>query len=100
MRIGEIYGPGKFGLSFEIFPPKTSDGDEALWENVGRLARLRPAFISCTYGAGGTTLEPVATIARLAPGLSTVAASSRGTTTTPSSSARPRGPTAGARRSR
>jgi methylenetetrahydrofolate reductase (NADPH) len=55
MRIAEIYRPGKFGLSFEIFPPKTSDGDDALWENVARLARLKPAFISCTYGAGGST---------------------------------------------
>lgn len=55
MRIGEIYRPGKFGLSFEIFPPKTPDGDDALWENVARLARFRPAFISCTYGAGGST---------------------------------------------
>ena len=55
MRIAEIYGPGRFGLSFEIFPPKTPDGDSALWENVERLARLRPAFISCTYGAGGST---------------------------------------------
>ena len=55
MRIAEIYRPGKFGLSFEIFPPKTPDGDDALWENVARLARLKPAFISCTYGAGGST---------------------------------------------
>jgi methylenetetrahydrofolate reductase (NADPH) len=55
MRIGDIYSPGKFGLSFEIFPPKTPEGDEALWDNVGRLARFEPAFISCTYGAGGTT---------------------------------------------
>ncbi len=55
MRIGEIYGPGKFGLSFEIFPPKSADGDSALWDNVERLARLKPAFISCTYGAGGST---------------------------------------------
>ncbi len=55
MRIGEIYGPGKFGLSFEIFPPKSADGDGALWNNVERLARLKPAFISCTYGAGGST---------------------------------------------
>jgi methylenetetrahydrofolate reductase (NADPH) len=55
MRIGEIYRPGKFGLSFEIFPPKTSDADETLWENVERLARFRPAFVSCTYGAGGST---------------------------------------------
>jgi methylenetetrahydrofolate reductase (NADPH) len=55
MRIGQIYGAGKFGLSFEIFPPKTPDGDSALWENVERLARLKPAFISCTYGAAGST---------------------------------------------
>ncbi|MGQ0637229.1 MAG: methylenetetrahydrofolate reductase [NAD(P)H] [Planctomycetaceae bacterium] len=55
MRIGEIYRPGRFGLSFEIFPPKTPEGDAALWENVGRLAQFRPAFISCTYGAGGST---------------------------------------------
>lgn len=55
MRIAEIYRPGKFGLSFEIFPPKTTDSDAALWENVGRLAGFQPAFISCTYGAGGST---------------------------------------------
>jgi len=55
MRIAEIYCPGRFGLSFEIFPPKTPDGDEALWENVERLSRFNPAFISCTYGAGGST---------------------------------------------
>jgi methylenetetrahydrofolate reductase (NADPH) len=55
MRIRDIYRAGKFGLSFEIFPPKTSDGDGVLWENVARLAAFRPAFISCTYGAGGST---------------------------------------------
>jgi methylenetetrahydrofolate reductase (NADPH) len=55
MRIRDIYTPGKFGLSFEIFPPKTPEGDGALWENVARLAAFQPAFISCTYGAGGTT---------------------------------------------
>jgi methylenetetrahydrofolate reductase (NADPH) len=55
MRIGEIYHPGEFGLSFEIFPPKASDQDATLFDNVGRLARYRPAFVSCTYGAGGST---------------------------------------------
>lgn len=55
MRIAEIFRPGHFGLSFEIFPPKTTDGDVTLWENVGRLARFKPAFVSCTYGAGGST---------------------------------------------
>jgi methylenetetrahydrofolate reductase (NADPH) len=55
MRIRDLYKTGKFGLSFEIFPPKTTEGDGALWENVARLAAYRPAFISCTYGAGGST---------------------------------------------
>ena len=44
MRIREIYRPGKFGLSVEIFPPKTPEGDTALWDNVSRLARFKPAF--------------------------------------------------------
>lgn len=55
MRISEIYRPGTFGLSIEIFPPKTSDGDVALFENLERLVKYQPAFVSCTYGAGGTT---------------------------------------------
>lgn len=55
MRISEIYRPGTFGLSIEIFPPKTTDGDVSLFENLGRLAKYQPSFISCTYGAGGST---------------------------------------------
>lgn len=55
MRIGDIYRAGKLGISMEIFPPKSADLDAALFENLGRLARYQPAFISCTYGAGGST---------------------------------------------
>ncbi len=55
MRIGEFYHQGDFGLSIEIFPPKTSEGDEALEQTLERLAAYRPAFFSCTYGAGGST---------------------------------------------
>ena len=55
MRIGEIYREGRCGVSIEIFPPKTPDGDKGLLRTLGRLAPYRPAFISCTYGAGGTT---------------------------------------------
>ncbi|MBS0267089.1 MAG: methylenetetrahydrofolate reductase [NAD(P)H] [Planctomycetes bacterium] len=55
MRIRDIYKTGTFGLSFEIFPPKTPEGDGLLWENVSRLAAFQPKFISCTYGAGGST---------------------------------------------
>jgi methylenetetrahydrofolate reductase (NADPH) len=54
MRIRDIYSR-QFGLSFEIFPPKTSQGDESLFEHLQRLVRYSPAFISCTYGAGGST---------------------------------------------
>ena len=57
MRIKEIYEKQPFGLSFEIFPPKSEAGDRSLVENLGQLARYRPDFISCTYGAGGTTRD-------------------------------------------
>lgn len=55
MRFPEAYGPGKFGLSFELFPPKTAAGDEELERNVEQLMAFRPDFITCTYGAGGST---------------------------------------------
>jgi len=55
MRIRDIYTAGRLGLSIEIFPPKTPDGDGALRETLTDLAPYRPAFISCTYGAGGST---------------------------------------------
>jgi len=55
MRIGEMYRDRRCGVSIEIFPPKSSDGDEGLLRTLGRLAPYRPVFVSCTYGAGGTT---------------------------------------------
>lgn len=55
VRISEIFRSGRFGLSIEIFPPKSADGDAALHEALARLVRYRPAFVSCTYGAGGST---------------------------------------------
>lgn len=55
MLIRDHYGPGKFGLSIEIFPPKTPAGDAALFESLDRLTAFQPGFVSCTYGAGGST---------------------------------------------
>ncbi len=55
MTLSQVYAPGKFGLSFELFPPKTSAGDEALFRHVGQLMEFQPSFITCTYGAGGST---------------------------------------------
>jgi methylenetetrahydrofolate reductase (NADPH) len=43
--------------SFEFFPPKTPEGKEKLRATWHELARLKPRFFSCTYGAGGSTRE-------------------------------------------
>ena len=51
----DLYQPNSLDLSIEIFPPKTSQGDDALFEHLQRLKAFAPAFVSCTYGAGGST---------------------------------------------
>jgi methylenetetrahydrofolate reductase (NADPH) len=55
MSLLSLYSPGHLGLSFELFPPKTPAAEEALWHNVGELMAFRPNFLTCTYGAGGST---------------------------------------------
>ncbi len=53
-------------LSLEFFPPKTEALEAQLWTCIGRLAPLRPRFVSVTYGAGGTTQARThATVARI-----------------------------------
>lgn len=44
-------------ISFEFFPPKTDAMEEKFWESIGKLAPLKPRFVSVTYGAGGSTRE-------------------------------------------
>lgn len=57
MTLSTHYGPGKLGLSFELFPPKTEAGEAALFKHVGQLVEFKPDFITCTYGAGGSTRD-------------------------------------------
>ena len=57
MQISDLYRNRPFGLSIEIFPPKTVKGDSSLLKNLERLAAFAPGFISCTYGAGGSTRD-------------------------------------------
>lgn len=53
-------------VSFEFFPPKTAEMEQTLWETVCDLAPIDPAFVSVTYGAGGSTRERThATVTRI-----------------------------------
>ena len=51
----DLYQPGKLTLSFELFPPKTEKGEANLYRHVETLMEFKPDFITCTYGAGGST---------------------------------------------
>lgn len=55
MYISEIIKNKKINISFEVFPPKKTDMFEGVQKAVSELAKLKPDFISVTYGAGGGT---------------------------------------------
>jgi methylenetetrahydrofolate reductase (NADPH) len=57
MRIDEILAAGGPVFSFEFFPPKTEAGERNLYAALNELRTLEPAFVSVTYGAGGSTRE-------------------------------------------
>lgn len=57
MHISDIFAAHPTTFSFEFFPPKTADGAGKLFESIAQLEPCRPAFVSVTYGAGGTTRE-------------------------------------------
>lgn len=52
MKLREIYNTDKTVISFEVFPPKTNEKN--LLEEISILKKYSPAFISLTYGAGGS----------------------------------------------
>ncbi len=55
MKIRDILKREQPTLSFEVFPPKTEDKYESVEHAAMEIAKLKPAFMSVTYGAGGGT---------------------------------------------
>ena len=55
MSITDDYTAGRFGLSFELFPPKSAESEAVMWQTVAELMDFEPVLITCTYGAGGST---------------------------------------------
>ena len=64
MKIIDIIKSEKPTLSFEVFPPKTSDNFESVNTATQQIAALKPDFMSVTYGAGGGTSEFTSSIAQ------------------------------------
>ncbi len=63
MRIDNLFSAKEVTLSFEVFPPKTDAGYEAVEKAASEIAALKPDFMSVTYGAGGGTSKNTANIA-------------------------------------
>ena len=55
MQLKKIYDSDRTVISIELFPPKTAKGEKSLYRHVKKLMAFEPAFITCTYGAGGST---------------------------------------------
>ena len=64
MKISELLKKEKMSLSFEVFPPKTDSAFESVEKAVIEIARLKPSFMSVTYGAGGGTSKYTLDIAK------------------------------------
>ena len=64
MKIPDYFPTGRKIFSFEFFPPKTEEGIGHLFQTIGELKPLKPAFVSVTYGAGGSTRERTVELVR------------------------------------
>jgi methylenetetrahydrofolate reductase (NADPH) len=65
VRIDDLLRDGREAvLSFEFGPPRSAEAELAFWQAVEELRELEPAFVSVTYGAGGSTRELTLAIVR------------------------------------
>lgn len=64
MKIADLLKKDTLSLSFEVFPPKTETTFESVKTATEEIAKLQPAFMSVTYGAGGGTSKYTLDIAK------------------------------------
>ncbi len=57
MKITNLFESDKLSVSFEVFPPKTDSSFESVKRATEEIAKLKPSFMSVTYGAGGGTSQ-------------------------------------------
>lgn len=57
MLVRDILANNRISFSFEFFPPKDEEGWERLFATIAELMPLKPAYVSVTYGAGGSTRD-------------------------------------------
>ena len=67
MKIRDIIAERETVLSFEVFPPKTSDTFDSVKHATEEIAKLHPSFMSVTYGAAGTSAGYTTAIAENLP---------------------------------
>ena len=64
MKIKDLFAKKSPTLSFEVFPPKSGANFDTVRTATREIAKLKPDFMSVTYGAGGGTSEYTAAIAK------------------------------------
>lgn len=64
MKIIDLLNKKKLSLSFEVFPPKNETSFESVKNATEEIGKLRPSFVSVTYGAGGGTSKYTLDIAK------------------------------------
>ena len=60
MKLDRLFDSGEPVISFEFYPPKTERGFASLYRTIADLKQLHPAYVSVTWGAGGSTRRKTA----------------------------------------
>lgn len=62
MKLADAYRAPGLTISFELYPPRTDAAEAELFQHVAELIKFEPAYVTCTYGAGGSTRDKTLSI--------------------------------------